>query len=404
MTGDVLKRIYITSIGIISSIGNNVEETYVSLVEGRRGQRTSEYVDSDLARSFPLCEVKLSNEELAGRAGVSQDRFLTRCSLLAAVAAKEAADGANIKKDDGISTGLIVGTTVGGMDRSELFYREFSEDNSTGNLNDVKCHDCGDTAAKVSGIIGAEDFVTTLSTACSSSANSFITGARLLRAGDVERMVVGGSDALTFFTTNGFNSLRILDGELCKPFDANRKGLNLGEAAAFAVLETEETLKKTGNTPVCELAGYHNCGEAYHQTASSPEGDGAYTAMTGALKNAGFKVEDINYINVHGTGTGNNDMSESIAIKRVYGDSVPVISSTKGFTGHTLGASGAVEAVVSVLAIREKFIPGSVGFDEAIPESGLKPVKTTQKDCEVKKVMSNSFGFGGNNTSLIFSR
>jgi len=398
-----VKRIYITSIGIVSSIGNNVEENVESLLLGKRGQGITEFVDSDLARAFPLCEVKLSNDELAKRAGVSKD-FITRCSLLAAVAAKEAADGAKIKKDDGISTGLIVGTTVGGMDRSELFYREFSKDSSTGDLNDIKCHDCGDTAAKVAKLVNAEDFVTTISTACSSSANSFITGARLLRAGDVERMVVGGSDALTFFTANGFNSLRILDSDLCKPFDENRKGLNLGEAAAFAVLETEETIKKTGNKPICELKGYHNCAEAYHQTASSPEGDGAYCAMTGALKKAGLKNEDLSYINAHGTGTGNNDMSESIAIKRVFGENVPQTSSTKGLTGHTLGASGAVEAVFSALAIRDGFIPGSAGFEKSIPESGLMPVRELISNREIITVMSNSFGFGGNNTSLIFSR
>jgi len=404
LIGDILKRIYITSVGIVSSIGNNVEETVESLLLGKRGQRKTEFVDSDLARSFPLCEVKLSNDELAQKAGVSTDTFLTRCSLLAAVAAKEAADGAKIKKDDGISTGLICGTTVGGMDRSELFYRDFSKDSLTGDLNDVKCHDCGDTAAKVAKVIGAEDFITTISTACSSSANSFITGARLLRAGDVERIVVGGSDALTFFTANGFNSLRILDGELCRPFDADRKGLNLGEAAAFAVLETEETIKKTGNTPICELKGYHNCAEAYHQTASSPQGDGAFSAMTGALKKAGLKIDDVSYINAHGTGTGNNDMSESIAIKRVFGENVPKTSSTKGLTGHTLGASGAVEAVVGVLAIRDGFIPKSAGFENSIPESGLKPVRETLKNTKVETVLSNSFGFGGNNTTLIFSR
>lgn len=399
-----MKKIYITSVGIVSSIGNNVEETVESLLSGKRGQGTSEFVDSDLARSFPLCEVKLSNDELAERAGVSRDTFLTRCSLLAAVAAKEAADGAKITKDDGISTGLIIGTTVGGMDRSELFYREFSEDNSTGDLNDIKCHDCGDTAAKVAELINAEDFITTISTACSSSANSFVSGARLLRAGDVGRLVVGGSDALAFFTVNGFNSLRILDSRPCKPFDRDRQGLNLGEAAAFAVLETEETLKKTGNTPICELKGYHNCAEAYHQTASSPEGDGAYAAMTGALKNAGLKAQDISYINAHGTGTGNNDMSESIAIRRVFGENIPKTSSTKGLTGHTLGASGAVEAVVSVLAIRDGFIPASAGFDNPILESNLIPVTELITDQDVVTVMSNSFGFGGNNTSLIFSR
>jgi 3-oxoacyl-(acyl-carrier-protein) synthase len=398
------ERIFITSVGIICSIGKDSKETVFSLVNGTGGQITTEYIDSDLARSFPLCEVPYSNSELADMAGVSSEKFLTRCSLLAAVAAKEAATSAGIRKNDGISTGLICGTTVGGMDRSEIFYKKFSKDPDSGDLDDVKCHDCGDSAAKVSEMLGIEDFVTTLSTACSSSANSFITGARLLNAGVVERVMAGGTDALTYFTVNGFNSLRILDHELCRPLDADRAGLNLGEGAAFAVLETESTLKKTGNRPICELKGWHNCAEAHHQTASSPEGDGAYDAMTSAIKKAGLTPDKIDYINMHGTGTGNNDLSESIAVKRVFGQNHPMLSSTKGYTGHTLGAAGAVEAVISILAMQEKFVPGNLRFQTPIENGELVPVVKTLVEHKLDNILSNSFGFGGNNSTLIFSR
>lgn len=400
-----VKKIYITSIGIISSIGSGCAQTIQSIIECSGGQRTTKFVDSPLAISFPLCEVPVSNDELAEIAGVSRDEFKTRCSLLAAVAAKEAAQNGKIKKNDGISTGLICGTTVGGMDRSEIFYREFSKDpQNGGDLSDVICHDCGDTAQKVSTLINATDFVTTISTACSSSANSFITGARLLQHGIVERVVAGGSDSLTYFTVNGFNSLRIHDADPCRPLDASRKGLNLGEGAAFAVLETEETLKKTGNVPICELTGWHNCAEAYHQTASSPEGNGAYAAMTGALKKAGLSPEDIDYINFHGTGTDNNDASESAAAVRLFKEKMPLLSSTKTLTGHTLGASGGIEAVISILAIKENIVPGDSRFMAPIPETGLKPVSETLINRPLKNIMSNSFGFGGNNSCLIFSR
>jgi len=397
-------RVFITGIGIISSIGKNCSETKMSIIEGRGGQTTTKYIDSALSKSFPLCEVQYSNDELAMMAEVSRDKFITRCSLLAAVAATEAANSANIRKNDNIKTGLICGTTVGGMDRSEIFYKDFSKDHSTGNLDDVRCHDCGDTAAKVSELIGADDFVTTISTACSSSANSFITGARLLNAGVVERVIAGGSDALTYFTVNGFNSLRILDTDPCRPLDAGRKGLNLGEGAAFAVLETEETMKKTGSKPICELKGWHNCAEAYHQTASSPEGNGAYEAMSGALKKAGLKAQDIDYINFHGTGTDNNDASESVAVRRVFGADAPMLSSTKTLTGHTLGASGAIEAVISVISIKENIVPGHARFKDPIESTGLMPLAETLRDHPVRNILSNSFGFGGNNSSLIFSR
>ena len=196
----------------------------------------------------------------------------------------------------------------------------------------------------------------------------------------------------------------ILDHEPCKPFDKNRNGLNLGEGAAYLVIETAESARKRGATPLCELSGYANACDAFHQTATSPEGEGPFLAMTGALSKAGLKPADIDYINAHGTGTGNNDLCESVAIKRVFGDHVPPFSSTKSFTGHTTSAAGAVEAVISILSLTNGFIPANLNFSSAIEESGLTPVTKGLSDVDLRHVMSNSFGFGGNDSSCIFSK
>ena len=179
----------------------------------------------------------------------------------------------------------------------------------------------------------------TLSTACSSATNAIITGANMLRCGLADIVVVGGAECLSLFHLNGFNALMILDHQPCRPFDRDRAGLNLGEGAAYLVMETAASAQQRGLKPKFVLSGYANTCDAFHQTASSPEGEGAYLAMTAALKTAGLKPEDIQYINAHGTGTPNNDESESKAILRVFGEHYPPVSSTKSFTGHTTSAS-----------------------------------------------------------------
>jgi 3-oxoacyl-[acyl-carrier-protein] synthase-1 len=170
---------------------------------------------------------------------------------------------------------------------------------------------------------------------------------------------------LAIFDTKGFSSLNIYDSEICKPFDKRRIGLNLGEGAAFVVLESEQSISVTGNKPLCYLAGWSNATDAFHQTASSPDGKGAYLAMAGALAKAGISPEKINYVNAHGTGTGNNDLSESMALRKMFCDRIPPFSSTKGFTGHTLAAAGAIEAVYCVLSLMMQAILPNVNF--AIP-------------------------------------
>jgi 3-oxoacyl-[acyl-carrier-protein] synthase-1 len=302
-----------------------------------------------------------------------------------------------------VQTGLISATTVGGMDRSEDFYASFLENPGKGKLRDIIHHDCGDSTERIAEVLGILDYVTTISTACSSSANAIMLGSELIKAGKLERVIAGGTDAVTRFTLNGFNTLMILDKEGCRPFDDNRAGLTIGEGAAFLVLEPEENALKNKRKIYGVVSGYANANDAYHQTASSPEGTGASLAMQQAIEMSGLQPSDIGYINAHGTGTQNNDLSEGRAIRKIFGDMVPPFSSTKSFTGHTLGAAGAIEAVISLLSIRHHCIFPNLRWTAQMKELPIRPVTQLVKDIDLKHVLSNSFGFGGNNSSLIIS-
>ena len=285
------------------------------------------------------------------------------------------------------------------MDKTENYFRKFEKGSPYNDF--IFTHDCGSSTEHIADLLETCDYVSTVSTACSSSANSIMYAARLIRHGMLDRAVAGGTDALSRFTLNGFNTLMILDKKACRPFDKTRSGLNLGEGAAYLVLESEEA---AGNKPIlCELSGYANANDAYHQTASSPEGEGPYLSMSGALKESGLNAEDISYVNAHGTGTDNNDLTEGIAIERIFGKKVPPVSSTKPFTGHTLGAAGAVEAAFSIMAIKHGMIFPNLNYSDKMDELNFEPVKQMLKGREIKHVLSNSFGFGGNDSSLIFS-
>jgi len=226
----------------------------------------------------------------------------------------------------------------------------------------------------------------------------------MIRAGMLDVAVAGGADALTKFTLNGFNTLMILDNAYCRPFDENRNGLNLGEGSGYVTLVSEKVAQSLKKDIYCELKGYANANDAYHQTASSPDGAGSYLAMQGALAEASLKTENISYINLHGTGTNNNDLAEGTAIERLFKPHYPKMSSTKSFTGHTLGASGGVEAVFSSLSIRQGIIYPNLRLQVPIKEFPFVAEKNFLKDQQIQNVLSNSFGFGGNCTSLIFSK
>nr|WP_305069747.1 beta-ketoacyl synthase N-terminal-like domain-containing protein [Flavobacterium covae] len=222
--------------------------------------------------------------------------------------------------------------------------------------------------------------------------------------GQLDRVIVGGTDALSKFTINGFKTLMILSDTYNTPFDDERKGLNLGEAAAFIVLESDRMITKTNKKVLAYLTGFGNANDAYHQTASSENGEGAFLAMQKAFKKATITPDKIDYINVHGTATPNNDLSEGKAIIRAFeGYKIPQFSSTKAFTGHTLAAAAAIEAVYSILALQNNKVFPNLNFKTPMKEFDLIP-QTEVLDKEINYVLSNSFGFGGNCSTLIFSK
>ncbi len=394
--------VFIAGVGAISAIGNNAAECLDALENEHLGMGEMHYLDSVHGKTLPVAEVKLSNEMLAQRLGLNA--VISRTAMLGMVAAKEALQNAGIPDFTSLRTGFISANTVGGMDRTEKFFGDFLVDKRKGKLRDVVHHECGFITELIADQSGIRNYVSTLSTACSSSANSIFYGARLIRNNILDVVVAGGTDSLTKFTLNGFNTLMILDHEWCRPFDENRKGLNLGEGAAYLVLVSERVAANLKNAPFSILSGYCNANDAYHQTASSPDGTGPFLAMKGAVGRSGLALIDIDYINLHGTGTQNNDSAEGAAIKRLFGPVYPKMSSTKSFTGHTLGASGALEAVFSVLAIREQMIFPNLRLQT--PMKGMPFVAETHliKNYRVRNVLSNSFGFGGNCSSLIFSK
>lgn len=394
--------VFVAGTGIISAIGNRVAECLDALENGRAGMGQMHYLQSAHSKRLPVAEVKLSNEELAQLAGLPNIK--SRTALLSLVAAKEALAAAGIENIKDLRTGFISATSVGGMDKTENFFTGFLSDNSKGKLRDVINHECGSVTELVADALGIKDYITTISTACSSSANAIFLGARLIRNNIVDVVVAGGTDSMARFTLNGFNTLMIVDEQFCQPFDENRRGLNLGEGAGYVVLVSDKVAATLKNKPAIILSGYCNANDAYHQTASSPDGIGSFLAMSGALQKAGLKPEDIDYINLHGTGTQNNDIAEGTAIKRLFDPHYPKMSSTKTFTGHTLGASGGIEAVFSVLALQHGIIFPNLRLQTPMVDLPFVPERALVKNVKVKHVLSNSFGFGGNCSSLIFSK
>lgn len=399
-------NIAITGEGIVSAIGLNKQEVLQALQEGRTGIGEMKYLQS-IHHELPVGEVDLSNEQMKKMLRIPSEQMMSRTSLLGMLAIDQALKDAYVdvaslraRKADGkpLRIVLVSGTTVGGMDITELCFDQLEKQKS---VEFLQHHDCGNSTRLMADHFGIFDEVATLSTACSSAANAIMLGARLLKAGEADLVVAGGTEALSRFHLNGFNSLMILDHEPCRPFDTTRAGLNLGEGAAFLVLESEEMAQQRKITPHAYLTGYGNACDAFHQTASSENGEGAYLAMTEALAMAHLSAKDIQYVNAHGTGTPNNDQSESVSLKRVFGDEMPMVSSTKSFTGHTTSASGSIETVICILAMQHHFVPANLGWKNPM-ENGILPTMGAQ-NLDLENVLCNSFGFGGNDSSLVIS-
>ncbi len=297
--------------------------------------------------------------------------------------------------------GLFIGTSTAGILQTELAYRQ--RDPNTGDLpadfiyrTTHNSFSVGDFIREYFGLTGPAVVV---SSACSSSAKVFASARRMIDAGLIDAAIVGGVDSLCLTTLYGFNSLGLTSEKACRPFDLQRDGISVGEAAAFALLERPPATLKPDNIL---LLGIGESSDAYHMSSPHPEGLGAQMAMQDALTMAGLKTSDIDYINLHGTATQSNDTAEGKAVTNLFGSTVPC-SSTKGQTGHTLGAAGGVEAVICALALQNNFMPAGLNTEQLDPNLGLDYL-LTNRDQPLSHVLSNSFGFGGTNCSLIFGR
>ena len=445
-----MPRIVLTGSGIVTALGIGKAANLEALQSQRSGIAEVQYLTTS-HHELPVGEVKRSNQELQALVGVPSDGngAPSRTALLGRLALREALQEAGLCQDGQREAGfchnsvtdcealqsipLISGTTVGGMDRAEIDILRIDPDDGDTMMQAMlqSRSDCGTNTLEMASAFGTFAYVDTLSTACSSAANAVALAADLIQSGQYECVVAGGSEALSLLHFNGFNALMILDHEPCRPFDQTRAGLNLGEGAAYVVLESEEHALRRGATPLAVLSGYANACDAYHQTASSPEGEGAYLAMSQALRMAGLQPSDIAYVNCHGTGTPNNDPSELHAMRRLFGDAtLPPYSSTKGFTGHTTSASGSIELVFCLLALRHHFLPVSLGciqpLDPDFPPLMAKSLESTTSDSESitphsesitphselstndsefsrSSILCNAFGFGGNDTSIVLS-
>jgi len=341
----------------------------------------------DVALPAPLAEYECRNNRLAWL-GLQQDDF--------SAAVKDA-----IARYGPRRVGILIGTSTAGILQTEQAYRR--RDPNTGALPEDllyrTTHNTYSVAAFIRRYFRLAGPALVVSTACSSSAKVFASAARMLAAGVIDAAIVGGVDSLCLTTLYGFNSLELLSAEPCRPFDVDRKGLCIGEAAAFVLLERPGS-NRDADTVL--LLGAGESSDAYHMSAPHPDGLGAQIAMAAALRSAGLQASDIDYINLHGTATPSNDAAEGKAVAALFGDRTPC-SSIKGATGHTLGAAGGLEAVISALALQHAFLPGGINtrhLDPAIPIQYL----TANSTLAPSRVLSNSFGFGGTNCSLVFGR
>jgi 3-oxoacyl-[acyl-carrier-protein] synthase-1 len=297
---------------------------------------------------------------------------------------------------------VFLGTSTSGILETELAWRRRDGHGALPpDFNYRGAHALSSLAACVRCALDLQGPAWTASTACSSSAKVFASAARLIEAGLIDAAVVGGVDTLCLTTLYGFSSLELTSQQPCRPYDAERHGISIGEAAAFLLLERADA-PIAGNAVF--LSGYGESSDAWHMSSPHPEGIGARQAMADALRRAGRLPCDIGYLNLHGTGTLANDLSEGRAVKALFGAATPPCSSTKGATGHTLGAAGALEAVFSILALQDGKVWGSPGTRQVDAAIGLASYALTPRDAPVAHVLSNSLGFGGTNCALVFSR
>lgn len=393
------RRVAVTGIGVVSALGPDCESFADGLRAGRSGIRPLTLFDTAGFRATLAAQAPEPAPSLPA------DKLLTasRPDKFGLQAALEAVAHAGLDARALGGAAVVFGTGTGGLTTTEEFVRA-----GDGPASLLLPHQPASVSDLVARHLGARGPRTTIMTACSSSATAIGYAADRIRLGHVDVALAGGAEGLTRLTYAGFGCLRATapGDEPCRPFDAERKGLTLGEGAAVLVLEELERARARGATVLAIVAGWGITADAHHMTAPHPEGDGAARAIQMALDDAKLPADAVGYVNAHGTGTPHNDAAETLAIKRVLGaraPSVPV-SSIKSMVGHTLGAAGAIEAAASVLTLARGFVPPTVHLRTPDPAFGLDYVPGAARELAVDVVLSNSFAFGGNNTALLFAR
>ena len=403
------KRIVITGMGTLNAIAGNADDFARALQEGRCGIEVIDLFDTGGFRSQTGGQIKRF---------VPRDHIPPEFSLKRTSRADQMALAATIEalRDAGLyplpealkeKTGIALGGGAGGLLEGEEFYKDYlshpGQNAKFSALASLFCASSTDCIASVLGLTGPKS---TFMTACSAGATAIGCARDFIADGHASVMITGGVEPMSRLTFAAFNALKSVDPETCRPFDQDRAGLSLGEAAAIMILEPLESALQRGAKIYGEMLGYGITCDAYHMTAPDEQASGAVRAMRTALQDSGLTADDIDYINAHGTATPVNDVTETRAIKEVFGKrayEIPV-SSTKSMHAHTLGASGALEAIVSVLAIRHGFIPPTVNHRQSDPQCDLDYVTSGSRKADLRAVLSNSFAFGGNNTTLIFGK
>lgn len=408
------KRVVVTGLGCISPVGNNVKETWSALLAGRSGAAPIKAFDASAHKTKFAAEVK--DFDSAVLIGARDARKMDRFTQFATVATLEALAQSGMKIDEANRdrVGILIGSGIGGVittiEQYEM-YKERGPDRVSPFLVPMMISDSA--AGNLAIRIGARGPNMSLATACASGTNALGEAAEMIRRGSADVMIAGAAEAaihpLTMAGMNVMTALSTRNHEperASRPFDKDRDGFLMGEGAATLILESLDHAHARGAKILCEFAGYGTSDDAHHISAPAENGAGAAISMSIALKDAGLKTTDISYINAHGTSTQLNDKSETAAIKTVFGEQAYklAVSSTKSMTGHLLGASGALEAMISAQAILDQTLPPTINYETPDPNCDLDYVPNKARQTQVNHVMSNSFGFGGHNATLILSR
>ena len=385
------EAVYVSGMGVVSAAGIGVADSLSSMEAGERNVGPVSLFSSPI--DLPVFEVA----SLPPRTSPGKMRTLELLEL----ALNEALADAELDAFDGIRIGVALGTTVACQLNDLGFYSAFRENNAAP-MDSVDGFLEGNLAEATASRLGLEGPTLVVTNACSSGTDAIGAAMSWLNAGLCDMAIAGGADEMNRIPICGFNALGVASNEPCAPFDGNRHGLNLGEGAGVLILETAESAARRGVTSRLRVCGYGSSADAYHLTAPHPKGEGLVRAIDTALKQAGIQPSDIAFINAHGTSTPDNDRVEGQTLLRLFGQDIKVLS-TKGYTGHTLGAAGGIEAVFSAAGLRERWIPGSAGFQTVDKEIGLVP---TMGKTEItgRYALSTSLAFGGNNACVVIGR